>query len=240
MKIRCANCGAEIGLERDETFLVCPYCNSSLFLGGSKAFKHFLMPPVVSATGAKDALAKALGEREIPPVDVTGVERLLLGYWGVRGEALQETVAAFSPVPQALVDYVLPSSPSVFYEEGAVEGFSPVPSAEGASAVWEHREDVSSLALYEVPFYRVSFRSGACSYSAWVDGVSGRVYLDGAPPAQSDAITGRFLKLALSMLSLFTLEALVVPGFGWGLLVISVSAAAAFLLVRRGADGSAP
>ncbi|OYW01638.1 MAG: hypothetical protein B7X11_03945, partial [Acidobacteria bacterium 37-65-4] len=63
MNIRCANCSAEIPLERDEEFLVCPFCNSSLYLDRAHTFKSFLVKPAVSSAGAVNRLAQELARR---------------------------------------------------------------------------------------------------------------------------------------------------------------------------------
>jgi hypothetical protein len=237
LKIGCVNCGAEIGLERDEPFFVCPFCNSSLFLDRAKTFKDLLFLPLLPAAAARSKLAEELARREIPACAIQEVRPLLVPFWGVRGEALQETVAAFSPVPVGLQGYRLPSAESVFFSSEAAEGFEPMPCAEAASAVWQGRKDVSSFSLYRVPFFRVSFSAGAFTYEGWVDAVSGRVLLTQTPPPVSAAISSRFLALVFTLFGLFTLVAAVVPGFGWSLVAVGALAAASVPVVKRLAAG---
>ncbi len=240
MKIRCANCSAQIGLERDDAFFVCPYCASSLYLDRAHTFKSFLLPPAITETGARDQLAHELATREIPPTPVKGVQKILLPYWGVRGEALQETIPAYSPEYTALQSFRLPAAGAVFYQNGLAADFEPVPCSERSSARWEERPDVSSFALYRVPFYKIIYGSGTVAYTAWIDGVGGRTFADVTPPAVSTAITSRFLKLVVALFLVFVAEAALVPGFGLSLLVVGLTAAAAFPLVRRYAVGGGP
>jgi hypothetical protein len=237
LKIGCVNCGAEIGLERDEPFFVCPFCNSSLFLDRAKTFKDLLFLPLLPAAAARSKLQEELARREIPPCPLGAVEALLVPFWGVRGEELQETVPAFSPVPAGLQGYRLPSAESVFFTPDAAEGFEPMPCAEAASAAWQGRKDVSSFSLYRVPFFKVSFSAGTFSYEGWVDAVSGRVLLDQTPPPVSGAISSRYLTLVFALFGVFTLAAAIVPGFGWSLIVVGALAAAAVPLVKRFAAG---
>lgn len=233
MKIGCVNCGAEIGLERDEPFFVCPFCNSSLFLDRAKTFKDLLFLPILPAAAARSKLEEELARREIPPCPLGSVEPLLVPFWGVRGESLQETVPAFSPVPPGLQGYRLPSAESVFFKADSAEGFEPLPCAEAASSVWQGRKDVSTFSLYRVPFFKISFSAGAFSYEGWVDAVSGKVLLEQTPPPISGAISSRYLALVFTLFAVFALAAAVVPGFGWSLVVVGVLAAASVPLVKR-------
>lgn len=233
MKIRCASCGAEIALERDDAFLVCPFCSSSLYLDHAHTFKNFVIPSQLAEASAKDLLQKELALREVPPAPVIKVERLLLPYWGVRGESLQETMPAYSPAPLALQGYRLPSAGAVFYDEELVGGFEPVTCSQVSSSHWEGREDVSSFALYRVPFYKLLFGGGSRSYTAWVEAVGGKVFLDDAPPPLSAEISSRFLKLVLVMFVVFAAIAAFVPGFGLSLLAVAVAGAVAFPIVRH-------
>lgn len=231
------NCGAEIGLERDEPFFVCPFCNSSLFLDRAKTFKDFLFVPLLPPAAARSRVEEELSRREVPGCPVRSVEQVLVPFWGVRGEALQETVPALSPVPSALMGYRMPSAESVFFTPEAAEGFEPVPCAETSSAAWRGRADVSSCSLYRVPFFRVSFSAGAFSYEAWVDAVSARVFMDQTPPPVSAAISSRYLSLVFALFGVFALAAAVAPTFGWSLVAVGLLAAASVPFVKRFAAG---
>lgn len=240
MKIRCASCSAEIPLERDEEFLVCPFCHSSLYLDRAHAFKSWTLKPAVSATGAADRLAQELARREIPPVRATGTQALLAPFWGIRGGAMQETVPAFSPVPALLQGYRLPSADALGFDDSQTGAFSVVPCSESSSSRWEGRDDISSFTLYRVPFYRLSFGEGAAPYAAWVDAVTGKVYMDQAPPPRSEAISSRFLSVLFGLFALFTAVAAFVPGFGWSLIAVGATAALSYPLVKRAAAGAVP
>jgi hypothetical protein len=233
VNIRCASCSAEIKLERDEAFIVCPFCNSSLYLDRAQTFRSFLLKPSVSATGAADRLAQELSRREIPPAPSKKIEGVWAPFWGVRGGALQETLPAFSPVPVALQGYRLPSADAVYFRDDLAEGFIALPCSESGSTKWEGREDVSSFALYRAPFYKLSFGAGDVAYVAWVDAVKGKVYMDKAPPPQSEAISSRFLGVLLVLFAVFTMVAAVVPGFGWSLLAVSALAVLVYPVIKR-------
>lgn len=232
MEVSCANCGAKIPLQRDDALLICPYCSSTLYLDRARTFKKFILLPSVSSVQAEDLLKADLSSREILRPPLQKVEQLLMPYWGVRGESLQETIPAFTPVPSALAAYRLPSAGAQVYAEDAAPEYERVDCAESASASWEGRPDVSSFSQYMVPFYKITFGAGGVAFTAWVEGVSGRVYLDQAPPPMTAAITQKFWIVITFMFLLFTAEGLLVPGLGLSALVIAVTAVAVFPLVK--------
>ena len=232
MDVRCANCSATIRLERAEPFLRCPFCGSTLVVDRARTFRNFLLPPALTAAHASALLQKELVRREMPPCGIRAVKGVLLPFWGVRGEALQETLPCFSPVPTALAGYKLPSAGAVPFSEETLQGFAAAPCSQTSSATWEGSPDVSAFAQYRVPFFRVEYGGAEAAYVAWVEGVSGRVYLDRTPPAISASISRRFWLTMTALFLLFAAEGLFVPGFGWSLLVVAASAALLFPFPR--------
>jgi hypothetical protein len=233
MDVRCANCGAKIRLERDDALVTCSYCGSTLYLDRGHTFLQFLLPPSVSPAQARDLLAQDLAEREVGAVSVRDVKGFLLPFWGVRGEALQESIPAFSPVPTELAGYHLPAAGATVFDGKAPEGFTAVPCGEVSSASWEGRADVASFGLYMVPFYRISYSAGSTAYTAGVEAVSGRVYLARTPPSLTSAITHRFWTVLALLFALFTVEGLLVPGLLPSAVAIAVTGALFFPAVRQ-------
>jgi len=240
MVVRCANCGAKIPLERDEALLTCGFCGSTLFFDRGRTFLQFLIPPLVSPARARDLLAQDLAQREIGGTLVKSCEGLLLPFWGVRGESLQESLPAFSPVPTALSGYKLPSSGAVVYGGTAPPGYEAAPCGEASSACWEGRPDVASFGLYMVPFQRIVYAAGPAEYAAWIEAESGRVYLASTPPSLTAAISRRFWTVLACLFGLFTAEGLLVPGFLASAAAIAVTGAAAFPWVRRALQEGRP
>lgn len=233
MEVRCANCGAKIPLERDDSLLTCRYCGSTLYLDRGHTFLQFLLPPSVSPVRARDLLAQDLAEREVGVVAVRAVEGLLLPFWGVRGESLQESIPAFSPVPADLAGYRLPAAGAAGFDGKAPEGFTALACGEVSSASWEGRKDVASFGLYMVPFYKIAYGSGSAQYSAWVEAVSGRVYMARTPPPLTAAITRRFWSVLAGLFGLFTVEGLLIPGILWSAAAVAVTGAALYPMVRQ-------
>lgn len=240
MDVRCANCSAKIPLERDDALITCPFCNSTLYLDRAHSFLTFEFAPAITQQRACDLLAQELAAREIPRQPVVATKGLLLPFWGVRGEALQETLPAFSPVPSALSSFRLPSAGATVYRQEAPDGFSAVPCAEGASAAWEGREDISFFRQMMVPFFRVTYGVGGSTYTAWVDAVSGKVYGDQTPPPMTAAISRQFWGVLAVLFVVFALEGMLIPGFLPSALVIALTGVACVPLVRGAMGGGSP
>ena len=43
MQIKCTQCGADVTVQQDETFIECPFCASALFLDKRKVVFHYLL-----------------------------------------------------------------------------------------------------------------------------------------------------------------------------------------------------
>ena len=43
MTIKCTQCGADVEVQQDETFIDCPYCASALFLDKRKVVFHYVI-----------------------------------------------------------------------------------------------------------------------------------------------------------------------------------------------------
>jgi DNA-directed RNA polymerase subunit RPC12/RpoP len=236
MQVRCANCGAQITLARDDAFLRCSFCDSTLYLDRAQTFRRFTLPPAVPRARAGDVLAGELAAQELPRLQLLKCEGALLPFWGVRGVDMQETIPAFVPVPQGLHEFRLPSAGAVPDAEGDPEGFQREPCSQGASATWEGRPDVSSFGLYFVPFYKLSYGEGGPTYTAWVDAVAARVYLGQTPPPLTDHITRRFWRTLSLAFLVFAFEALVIPN-SWAALAVVAVTASGFYPTLRGRFG---
>ena len=231
MEVRCASCAGKIALERDEPFLRCPFCGSTLYLDRAQTFQRFLIPPAVPRARVDLLLREALAEAEMPPQPVQSVAPELLPFWSVQEEGGRRTIAAFSPQPPALHGFSLPSAGAVYFSEEAASGFAVLPCAESASAQWRGREASGRFSLVMVPFYRLTYGADK-TYSAWIDGVTGKVHLGEGPPPQTTQISRRFWAVLTLLFLVFTAEAFLLRGI-WSLAVVAGSAAAVYPAARR-------
>ncbi|MEJ2368258.1 MAG: hypothetical protein P8Z49_07905 [Acidobacteriota bacterium] len=232
MDVQCANCSAKFQVTRDQVFMTCPFCDSTLYLDRARTFRHFVYPPEVPAARVPILLEEALRRGERPVMPVEGVEKQLLPFWGVKEGGPPRPVPAFSPVPPVLKSYTFPTSETNLDNPDAAKEFNRVPCAEAASAHWDNENSrPEAFSLYMSPFYKARYGAGASQYAAWIDAVGGRVYLEDPPPPITGAISKRSFWLLTGLFVAFFLEGLLVPHFGWGLLgaVVVVGATYPFL-----------
>ncbi len=230
MDIRCANCSAKIKLERDDPFLKCPYCDSTLFLDRAQTFKRFLLPPSVTEARARTLLGEELGRREMPRLPVLEVKGVLLPFWGVRGRESGDSYPAFSPLPPALHGYKLPPAGALVAADPP-EGFEPADCSDSASAHWQDPSKSGEFSLFHVPFFRITFGNEQAGYTAWLDAVSGGVHLDRTPPPLSRSITKRFWWTLVFLFCLFGAEAFLFEG--WiALAVVTLTAVVCYPFLR--------
>ncbi|MEW5763463.1 MAG: hypothetical protein ACOYXN_05555 [Acidobacteriota bacterium] len=211
MKVRCASCGGEFGLDRDLPFLDCPYCASTLYLDRARTFLRFVLPPSHSPARALLELREAWRKGELPELPVLKTEGLLLPFWSVRGSESQGAVPAFSPRPSCLEDFRLPGA-GARVEGGEPRGFTAVPCTQGASTAWMRPGEESSFSLYLVPFFRIQYGTARRAYTAWVDAVLGRAYFEETPPPLSAHISHRFWAAMSLLFMVFAVESFFLPG----------------------------
>ena len=234
MEVRCANCGAKIPLQRDEALLRCPFCDSTLYLDRAHTFLRLLLPPLLNETQAKRRLLDELERREIPAQEIQAADGVLLPFWGKRGGEGVGAVAAFAPLPAALMDYELPSAPAGVSPDEPPPGFARVACSENAAARWEKDERLGAgMALYEAPLFRLSFGSSQERYEAYVDAISGAVFVTDAPPANTTAISKGSMKALLALFATVAVEAMLLPGAGLSFIAAMATCAAAFPILRK-------
>ncbi len=235
MEVKCANCGAKIPLKVDVPFLSCPFCASTLYLDRSHTFNHYLLKPSISKTRALDLLKEELEKRELSRLPVLETRGKLLPFWRKRGGESLETIPAFPPPHPALEGYHLPPSGAELYDE-APEGFEEVACSESSSAHWESGGDTNAFSLFHIPFYEITTGSHRVRYTIWIDAVSGRLFLDQAPPSLTGKISSRFWGALVVLFLLFFGEAIVLPGV-WAFVAVVVTAAGVFPLLANFFEG---
>ncbi len=234
MEVRCANCGARIPLQRDDAFLRCPFCDSTLYLDRAHTFVRLLLPPVLTEAQARRRLSEEMERREIPAQEVLEAKGLLLPFWGRRGGESLQAEAAFAPLPVALVEYELPSAGATVSPDEPPQGFSRLPCAENAAARWKKEQGQgTALVLYEAPLFHVIFGSAQKPFEAYVDAVSGSVLMAESPPAMTEAISRSSMKALLVLFLIFSLEAMVIPNAALSLVAAVITGVAAFPILKK-------
>jgi len=234
MQVRCAQCSGAIPLERDDAFLSCPFCGSTLFLDRAETFVRLDVAPTLGAARARDLLAQALHAREVPPAVIRAVEPKRLPFWAVRGAEATTTQAAFSPLPGMLSGFRIPTAGVSVAAEEEPGPFERVECAGTATTRWADRGAPAGLALFGVPFYRLTFGvEGGRGYEAWVEAATGQIYLGELPPTDTAAISRRSMQVLGAVFAVIALEAVAIPNPLLSLLLAGVVVGVAMPLLRR-------
>jgi len=242
MQVLCAQCAGAIPLERDDAFLTCPFCGSTLFLDRAATFVRLELAATVGEARARDLLAQALRSREIPPVVVRGVEAKRLPFWAERGAEATTTQPAFAPLPVAIAGFRIPATGMTVAPEVESGPFEALECAGTATTRWEESGAPAGIALFAVPFYRITFGiPGGRECEAWIEAATGQTYLGELPPAETAAISRRSMQALCIVFAVVALESVVVPNPIVSLiLAAAVVGIAAPLLRRRLGRAEAP
>ena len=232
MDYLCRQCGAKAPLKIHDQFQECPFCASHLFLDRASSFKHLALGAKVRVQAARRSLCSTAARRGHSFPDNPELEQLLLPFWGVRGQDVQETVPAFSPCPLAISSYQLPAAQANWFREEEYPGFEVVPPSDNASAAWGGDEQGVECILYSVPFYRARYGKGQEPFEAFLDAATGKAYWGLSPPCNSGGYSSRFVRSTLALIGAFALESMLLPGLALPALAIGITAAAAFPFFR--------
>lgn len=234
MEVRCANCGARIPLQRDDALLRCPFCDSTLYLDRAHTFVRLLLPPLLNEAQARRRFAEELTRKEIPEQKVLEAKGLLLPFWGRRGGESVRAEAAFAPLPVALVEYELPSAGATVSPDEPPPGFARLPCSENSAARWEKEQGQGAgLVLYEAPVFHVAYGSAQKPFEAYVDAISGAVFMAESPSAMTDAISRGSMKALIWLFLIFALEAIVIPNAALSLVAAVITGVAAFPVLKK-------
>ncbi|MDX1503595.1 MAG: hypothetical protein R3325_14650 [Thermoanaerobaculia bacterium] len=184
----CPRCGGESPVEAGERILVCPFCDTPLYVDRSGVVGHFRVPRLLDREQAAAALRRWMaGTRTVKDLDrkssLDGLDRVTFPVWMFRTRARGEEMvfvepAAPTPIPQ-LADLDLPAGrlePFDRAEEGAeaVPATVPLETARGWLDQRGARK-VTETALVEVPLWRARYTYRGEGFQALVDASTGQV-----------------------------------------------------------------
>jgi DNA-directed RNA polymerase subunit RPC12/RpoP len=240
MKTPCSRCGGEVPVRQESLVVECPFCNSRLFVDLGRSVLHYRVRPVLDERRARGSLSSALRRRQPGAQPRVGPAALLhLPFWATETASGKRLRCAVALVPEAVRTLPMPASDLVFFDadempEGQVvypdEHLTAPPGTQGPAGA---RPD-----LVHLPFYRLSYKSGAGSFEAHVDAVSGRVCADEWPPIQGGGGDRPFALALAGVGAIFLLEALLLHSAAVSALAIALTALPAVLLARRVSGGA--
>lgn len=191
MEIKCPQCGGDVKVIEEETFLTCEYCSSAIYIDKSKVVFHYMLKPTLDEAGAGASLRRWMaGSSTTKGLDkeahMTKTEFIYFPIWYFKikqGEKELIKIQPASPSPiSGIRSLIIPAGDFRFYGPGDIANPSiKEPSVLYSSAVeWLKNEGVdaagiSQSSLVHIPLYVFNYNYGESVYTAIVDGSSGKV-----------------------------------------------------------------
>ena len=236
MQVNCTQCGGLIEVGEGELFLTCPFCSSAIYVDKRKVVFHYVLASTLDQEEAQKALRRWMaGNETVKGLEeksrVTAIEFYYFPIWYFKvrkggEERVMTELAASTPIVE-LKDIRIPAGDLKFYEPNKFEGqtFREPEMLYDAALAWLKKggaspEDVVEAALVHIPIYQVKYEFNGGSYSAAVEGSSGKVYAT-VFPAKAEA---PFYAVAAVAFVLFLGEGLLIESLGTKLLAYALTA----------------
>jgi predicted RNA-binding Zn-ribbon protein involved in translation (DUF1610 family) len=198
--LHCTQCGGELHPDEGQTFITCPYCNSTVYLDKSRVVFHWYLAPTLDQQEAHSSLARWMaGNETVKDLDqkskVTGVTFEYFPVWyfkvraGGREEILLEPAAATSV--SEIRRLKLPAGDLRKYEPSLdAQAHAPSVPLQAALAWLEERQisqaEIVEQALVHIPLYTFKYSYQGNAYTAVVEAATGSV-LANIFPAKAEA-----------------------------------------------------
>jgi hypothetical protein len=246
LKMNCPQCGAQIPEIEESGFLVCEYCDSTIYVDLSRAILHFYFPVAVGQNVLTDILTRWLSNHELKqPPQISGIELKYFPFWRITkgGLALFRPAASF-PI-QEVGELKFPGGDFRVYQKNLAKEYEVVAPDIYLDGVLDlHREELDkhegsqAISLIHVPLYLVRYKYGNDEFEAAIEGVLGRVLADEIPAAPQLKMDSYFAAAMIGSIAVFTAEFYFIPGFLKPLLIAALTAVPLhfifnFLLFKR-------
>jgi DNA-directed RNA polymerase subunit RPC12/RpoP len=202
MQIKCTQCGADVTIQQDETFIECPYCASALFLDKRKVVFHYVINSNFKPNEAEGNLKRWMaGNHTVKDLDIkstiTSTSFYYFPVWYFKtkdssGDKIYIQPAAATSVSE-IKKIPIPAGALKFYDKTQFADDQLVkPDVMYDSALaWLQSSGVDlntvhEAALVHIPFYQFHYSFNSQSYTALVEASSGQVYAN-IFPAKSEA-----------------------------------------------------
>jgi DNA-directed RNA polymerase subunit RPC12/RpoP len=202
MQIKCTQCGADVDVQQDETFIECPYCNSSLFLDKRKVVFHYVIANNFKPNEAEGNLKRWMaGNHTVKDLDKKSqIAKTSFYYFPVwyfktkdaSGDKLYIQPAASTSVSE-IKKINIPAGSLKFYEKTQYNENEMVQPDVLYDSAQKWLQDsgvdlntVSEAALVHIPFYQFYYYFNNHTYTSLVEASSGEVYAN-IYPAKSEA-----------------------------------------------------
>lgn len=194
------------------------------------------LPIRLGRAAAQDIVRDEAARAHRPLPGPLRISPVVLPFWSIRGESLQETIPAFSPLPLALAGFRLPAAQPSWFHAGNYPGFAVVEVPEGARLSWAEPAPGTEISIYSVPFYQLFYGDPFRPYEVFADASGSRVFWGLGPPKIDPAGSRRLVRAAASLMGIFALESFLLPGTLPAAAGVGVTAALAYPWLRGALD----
>ena len=241
-EVHCAQCGGVLHPDEGQLFLICPYCSSSVYLDKSKVVFHWSLACTLAPEAARANLHRWMaGNATVKDLDrkakVTAANFQYFPVWycKARNQANKEQVylepAAAISISE-IKSLAIPAGDLQKYDRSldaqAVAPSVPFPAMlEWLAGRGVAAQQVTEAALVHLPVYIFKYEFGGKTYTAMVEGASGKVFAN-LFPAKAEApyfMVAAFATLGFLVISTFPLIGYAigdVVGAGIGLVAMLV------------------
>ncbi len=202
MQIKCTQCGGDVTVQQDETFIECPFCGSALFLDKKKVVFHYVINSNFKPNEAEGNLKRWMGgNHTVKDLDkkstITKTDFYYFPVWYFKTKDASGDKIYIQPAAATSVSEIkkipIPAGALKFYEKGQFnddEMVQPDVLYDSAKAWLQssgvNPDNVAEAALVHVPFYQFYYTFNNQTYTALVEASSGQVYAN-IYPAKSEA-----------------------------------------------------
>lgn len=243
MNIACTQCGAKLEIRPDDEFLVCPYCESALYVDLGRTVVTKTAKPIIKEDTAVGSLEKLLAESEVFGFEIKSVRMVYIPYWQIEVRGKWRTYPACGLPVTALARPAIPQTTELLGSDekpDAEELLPDIPLENLLNSLKEKGEidsEPEKAALFKIPFYLIEYEHQGQNFAAYVDGVMGRVFYDDLPPSQSTKLDRNFgVIMGASFVALLA-AALIVPNV-WLRIITTGAAAGALYMVLKSWTGT--
>ncbi len=199
-EVHCAQCGGLLNPDDGQVFLTCPYCGSAVFLDKSKVVFHWALACTVTPEAAAASLRRWMaGNQTVKDLDtksrVTSSTFQYFPMWYAKAHQAGKEKVYLEPAAATSISEIksldIPAGDLKKYDDSldsqAVAPSVPFPAMlEWLAGRGVPAEQVAEAALVHLPVYVYKYDFAGKSYTAMVEGASGKVFAN-IFPAKAEA-----------------------------------------------------
>jgi DNA-directed RNA polymerase subunit RPC12/RpoP len=247
-EVHCAQCGGILHPDEGQVFLTCPYCGSAVYLDKSKVVFHWHLTSTVTSEAAAANLRRWMaGNQTVKDLDrkskVTATSFQYFPMWYAKAQVKGKEGVFLEPAAATSVSELksvaIPAGDLQKYDPGldsqALAPSVPYPAMlDWLAGRGIQSSDVKEAALVHLPMYLFKYDFAGKSYTAVVEGASGKVFANIFP---AKAETPYFAVAAVATLIFLCVSTFPIVGFavsqeaGLGLGLLACLGAGALLSI---------